>query len=176
MQFREGFQARQSRHMLIQEDDIEQLATAQFNGIPSVIDTLHPVSLLVQKKYIGFQQVNLIIYPEEMCFAHYYESPYPLAVRKLGKCTIFFTFLGDGFPWSLFRRWMDNGFVDQPVVIHHNLGYICFGIGIKSIYLYSRYFLTNTYTTNAKVYPISSFIIGFFRCRLLTTIRKDFQW
>ena len=61
---RKGLQACQAGHILIQEDDVKRLLLAAVNRILSTDYSHHLVALILQKKDMRFQEVDLIIRPK----------------------------------------------------------------------------------------------------------------
>ncbi len=60
----QGFQSAESRHHLIEQDEVEGLLAAKFNGIRAVAYRLHLVSFLFQKDDVCLEKFYLVVYPK----------------------------------------------------------------------------------------------------------------
>ena len=60
----EGLKSGHARHVLIKENEVECLFLACFNGIDSVGDLAHLVSLAFQEHYVGVEEFYLIVGPK----------------------------------------------------------------------------------------------------------------
>lgn len=60
----------QSRHVLIENDEVEMLRLREFEGIAAVVDGHEVISFGFEEHYVGLEEVNLIIGPKYIELAH----------------------------------------------------------------------------------------------------------
>jgi len=67
----------QSRHHLVQEDKIETPFLDQTDGILAVGNRGDLVAPFLEKHYLGLQQIDLIVHPENRSLAFGHQAPPP---------------------------------------------------------------------------------------------------
>jgi hypothetical protein len=63
----ESFQPRESRHILIEKDEVESLCFAQLHGIRTVVGGGDIVSSLLEEDAVGTEEIDFIVDPKKAC-------------------------------------------------------------------------------------------------------------
>ena len=66
----QGHKAADTRHVLVEDDEVEDLAAQGIEGVTSVGDRFHLVALVLEEQDVGLQQVDFVVGPQNSFFTH----------------------------------------------------------------------------------------------------------